>query len=91
MGHTTLHKKQEKIIINSALRNTDKRAYMSMDYMFCTLIIVAMLVIINSTFITYLYLSYKYKTIDKFFMAWVTSSTMMLTMWFGVGLYLYLQ
>ena len=50
-----------------------------------------MLVIINSTFITYLYLSYKYKTIDKFFMAWVTSSTMILIMWFGVGLYLYLS
>ena len=63
---------------------------MSMDYMFFTLIIVAMLVIINSTFITYLYLSYKYKTIDKYFLAWVTVSTMMLTMWFGVGLYLYL-
>lgn len=63
---------------------------MSMDYMFCTLIIVAILVIINSTFITYLYLSYKYKTIDKFFMAWVTMSTMTLIMWFGEGLYLYL-
>jgi hypothetical protein len=62
---------------------------MSMDYMFCTLIIVAILVIINSTFIAYLYLSYKYKTIDKFFLAWVTMSTMILIMWFGVGLYLY--
>lgn len=61
------------------------------DFMFSTLIIVAMLVIINSTFISYLYLSYKYKTIDKFFLAWVTVSTMMLTMWFGVGLYLYIQ
>ena len=61
-----------------------------MDYMFCTLIIVAILVIINSTFIAYLYLSYKYKTIDKFFMAWVTSSTMILIMWFVEGLYLYL-
>lgn len=64
---------------------------MSMDYMFCTLIIVAMLAIINSTFIAYLHITYKYKTIDKFFLAWVTVSTMMLTMWFGVGLYLYLQ
>ena len=63
---------------------------MSMDYMFCTLIIVAILVIINSTFIAYLYLSYKYKTIDKFFFTWVTMSTMILTMWFGEGLYLYL-
>nr|DAD84312.1 MAG TPA: Rifin [Siphoviridae sp. ctaLC6] len=61
-----------------------------MDYMFCTLIIVAILVIINCTFIAYLYLSYKYKTIDKFFMALVTSSTMILIMWFGEGLYLYL-
>ena len=49
-----------------------------------------MLVIINSTFIAYLYITYKYKTIDKFFLAWVTVSTMMLMMWFGVGLYLYL-
>ena len=63
---------------------------MSIDYMFCTLIIVAILVIINSTFIAYLYLSYKYKTIDKFFLAWVTMSTMILIMWFGVGLYMYL-
>lgn len=63
---------------------------MSMDYMFCTLIIVAILVIINSTFIAYLYLSYKYKTIDKFFFTWVTMSTVILTMWFGEGLYLYL-
>lgn len=71
-------------------RSTDKRAYMSMDYMFCTLIIVAILVIINSTFIAYLYYSYEYKKVDKFFMAWVTSSTMILIMWFGEGLYLYL-
>ena len=63
---------------------------MSMDYMFCTLIIEAILVIINSTFIAYLYYSYEYKKVDKFFLAWVTVSTMMLTMWFGVGLYLYL-
>ena len=63
---------------------------MSMDYMFCTLIIVAILVIVNSAFITYLYLSYKYKKVDKFFMAWVTSSTMILIMWFGLGLYMYL-
>lgn len=61
-----------------------------MDFMFQTLIIVAILVIINCSFIAYLYITYKYKTIDKFFMAWVTSSTMMLIMWFGVGLYLYL-
>lgn len=64
---------------------------MSMDYMFCTLIIVAILVIINSTFIAYLYLSYKYKTIDKYFLTWVTMSTMMLIMWFGEGLYLYFE
>lgn len=50
-----------------------------------------MLVIINSTFIAYLYYSYEYKKVDKYFLAWVTVSTMMLTMWFGVGLYLYLQ
>ena len=62
-----------------------------MDFMLQTLIIVAILVIINSTFIAYLYLSYKYKTIDKFFLAWVTSSTMILIMWFGVGLYLYFE
>ena len=62
-----------------------------MDFMFQTLIIVAILVIINSTFIEYLYITYKYKTIDKFFLSWVTVSTMMLMMWFGVGLYLYLQ
>lgn len=62
-----------------------------MDFMFQTLIIVAMLVIINSTFIAYLYLSYKYKTIDKFFLSWVTLSTMILIMWFGVGLYLYFE
>ena len=90
VGYTTLYKKQEKIITYKPYRSTDKRAYMSMDYMFCTLIIVAILVIINSTFIAYLYLSYKYKTIDKFFMAWVTSSTMILIMWFVEGLYLYL-
>nr|DAH25511.1 MAG TPA: Rifin [Caudoviricetes sp.] len=61
-----------------------------MDFMFQTLIIVAILVIINCSFIAYLYLSYKYKTIDKFFLSWVTMSTMILIMWFGVGLYLYL-
>lgn len=61
------------------------------DFMFFALIIVAILVIINCTFIAYLYITYKYKTIDKFFMAWVTSSTMMLMMWFGVGLYLYFE
>ena len=61
------------------------------DFMFFALIIVAMLVIINSTFVAYLYLSYKYKTTDKFFLAWVTSSTIILIMWFGVGLYLYFE
>lgn len=61
------------------------------DFMFFALIIVAMLAIINSTFIAYLYITYKYKTIDKFFLAWVTSSTMILIMWFGVGLYLYFE
>ena len=91
MGYTTLHKKQEKIITYKSYRSTDKRAYMSMDYMFCTLIIVAMLVIINCTFIAYLYLSYEYKRTNKYFLAWVTVLTMILTMWFGVGLYLYLQ
>lgn len=62
-----------------------------MDFMFCTLIIVAMLVIINSTFIAYLYITYKYKKVDKYFLTWVTVSTMMLIMWFGVGLYLYFE
>lgn len=62
-----------------------------MDFMFQTLIIVAVLVIINSTFIAYLYITYKYKKVDKFFLAWVTVSTMMLIMWFGVGLYLYFE
>lgn len=54
-----------------------------MNFMFQTLIIVAMLAIINSTFIAYLYITYKYKTIDKFFLSWVTMSTMILIMWFG--------
>nr|DAN99105.1 MAG TPA: hypothetical protein [Caudoviricetes sp.] len=62
-----------------------------MDFMLQTLIIVAMIVIINSTFIAYLYLSYKYKTIDKYFLTWVTMSTMILIMWFVEGLYLYLR
>lgn len=91
LHYTTLYKKQEKIITYKPYRITDKRVYMSRDYMFCTLIILAILVIINSTFIAYLYLSYKYKTIDKFFFTWVTMSTMILIMWFGEGLYLYLQ
>nr|DAV54986.1 MAG TPA: hypothetical protein [Caudoviricetes sp.] len=60
-----------------------------MDYMFQTLIIVAILVIINCTFIAYLYITHEYEKINKFFLAWVTVSTMILTMWFGVGLYLY--
>lgn len=73
-------------------RSTDKRVCMSiMDFMFQTLIIVAMLVIINCSFISYLYLSYEYKRTNKYFLAWVTVSTMMLIMWFVVGLYLYLQ
>lgn len=90
VGYSSLHKEQEKITYKP-YRNTDKRAYMSMDYMFCTLIIAAILVIINSTFIAYLYLSYKYKTIDKYFLTWVTMSTMILIMWFGEGLYLYFE
>lgn len=59
--------------------------------MFQTLIIVAMLAIINCSFIAYLYLSYEYKKVNKFFLSWVTVSTMILIGWFGVGLYLYLQ
>ena len=58
--------------------------------MFCTLIIVEMLAIINSTFIAYLYYSYEYKKVDKYFLTWVVMSTMILIMWFGEGLYLYL-
>ena len=61
-----------------------------MDFMFQTLIIVAMLAIINSTFIAYLYYSYEYKKVDKYFLAWVTMSTMILIMWFVEGLYMYL-
>ena len=60
-----------------------------MDFVFQTLIIVAMIVVINCTFIAYLYYSYEYMKVDKFFLAWVTMSTMVLTMWFGFGLYLY--
>ena len=62
-----------------------------MDFMFQTLIIVAILVIINSTFIAYIYYSYEYKKVNKYFLAWVTVSTMMLIMWFVEGLYLYLS
>ena len=62
-----------------------------MDFMFQTLIIVAMLVITNCSFIAYLYYYYEYKSINKYFLAWVTMSTMILTMWLGVGLCLYLQ
>ena len=90
VGYTSLHKEQEKIITYQPYRSTDKRAYMSMDYMFCTLIIVAILVIINCSFIVYLYLSYEYKRTNKYFLAWVTMSTMILIMWFVEGLYLYL-
>lgn len=59
-----------------------------MDFMFQTLIIVAMLVIINSTFIAYLYYSYEYKRTNKYFLAWVTVSTLILIGLFGIGLYL---
>lgn len=61
------------------------------DFMFFALIIVAILVIINCTFIAYLYYSYEYKKVNKYFLAWVSVSTMILIMWFGVGLYLYLK
>lgn len=61
------------------------------DFMFFALIIVAILVIINCTFVVYLYLSYEYKKVNKFFLSWVTVSTMILIMWFGVGLYLYFE
>lgn len=59
--------------------------------MFCTLIIVAILIIINCTFIAYLYYSYEYKKVDKYFLIWVVMSTMILIMWFGEGLYLYFE
>lgn len=62
-----------------------------MDFMFQTLTIIAMLVIINCSFIAYLYFSYEYKRINKYFLSWVTVSTMILIMWFVEGLYLYLQ
>ena len=61
------------------------------DFMFFALIIVAILVIINCTFVAYLYLSYEYKKVNKFLLSWVTVSTMILIMWFGVGLYLYFE
>lgn len=61
------------------------------DFMFFALIIVAILVIINCAFIVSLYLSYEYKRVNKYFLAWVSVSTMILILWFGVGLYLYLQ
>nr|DAJ14781.1 MAG TPA: hypothetical protein [Siphoviridae sp. ctgbm9] len=60
-----------------------------MYFVFQTLIIVAMIVIINCTLIAYLYITHEYEKVDKFFLAWVTMSTMVLTMWFGFGLYLY--
>ena len=44
-----------------------------------------------SSFIAYLYYSYEYKRINKYFLSWVTVSTMILIMWFVEGLYLYLQ
>lgn len=62
-----------------------------MDFMFQTLIIVAILVIINCAFIVSLYLSCEYKRVNKYFLAWVSVSTMILIMWFGLGFYLYLQ
>ena len=62
-----------------------------MDFMFQTLIIVAILVIINSTFIAYIYYSYEYKKVNKYFLSWVTVLTMILIMWFVEGLYLYLS
>lgn len=61
------------------------------DFMFFALIIVAILVIINCTFVAYLYLSYEYKKVNNFFLSWVTVSTMILIGWFGVGLYLYFE
>nr|DAW48841.1 MAG TPA: hypothetical protein [Caudoviricetes sp.] len=62
-----------------------------MNFMFWALIIVAILIIINCSFIASLYLSYEYKKVNKFFLSWVTVSTMILIGWFGVGLYLYLS
>ena len=59
-----------------------------MDFMFFALIIVALLIIINCSFIAYLYLSYEYKKVNKFFLPWVTVSTMILIGLFGIGLYL---
>ena len=61
------------------------------DFMFFALIIVAILIIINCTFVAYLYLSYEYKKVNKFFLSWVTVSTMILIGWLGVGLYLYFE
>lgn len=64
-------KKQEKIITYKPYRSTDKRVYMSIkDFMFFALIIVDILVIINCTFVAYLYLSYEYKKVNKFFLSW---------------------
>lgn len=40
------------------------------DFMFFALIIVDILVIINCTFVAYLYLSYEYKKVNKFFLSW---------------------
>lgn len=96
-GHTRYFKKWDILhyIIREnhnvlALRSTVKRVCMSiMDFMFQNLIIVAMIVVINCTFIAYLYITHEYEKVDKFFLAWVTMSTMVLTMWFGFGLYLY--
>ena len=61
------------------------------DFMFFALIIVAILIIINCSFIASLYNSHEYKKVNKFFLSWVTVSTLILIGWFGVGLYLYFQ
>lgn len=38
-----------------------------MDFVFQTLIILAMIVVINCTFIAYLYITHEYEKVDKFF------------------------
>lgn len=43
----------------------------------------------DSRHYAYLYITHEYEKINKFFLAWVTMSTMILAIWFGVGLYLY--
>lgn len=61
-----------------------------MDFMLMALVFLGILIIINSSLIAYLYYSCEYKRVNKFFLAWVTVSTLALIGWFGVGLYLYL-